>query len=129
MSGKKLTNHSSNKKGVVLTNNKDYPFIIVIGPKLEKKYGFSEINKNNGYKEFQRFLNDTVYKGLTITQVDKVFLRTRGPKEEYKKGDVNTTLHHYGRDGSKFRLFGYYDPETNYFVLTKIDCNHKVHKS
>ncbi len=123
----KLTENKKTEKGIILANNKDYPFIIAITSELEKQYNFACINKHNGYKEFQKFLDDTVGKNLTISEVDKRFLRTKGKKEYYQKGNINTTLHHYGKDRTAFRIFGYYNTENNYFVLTKIDCCHKVH--
>ncbi|ULG71162.1 MAG6450 family protein [Macrococcus brunensis] len=80
-----------------------------------------------------KFLSATVYKDLTITQVDSLYLRTKGKVKEKVSYDLNDPknqldLLHYGFDRDKFRLFGYYD-EKAYFNITRIDIDHKSHKS
>ncbi|WP_376699899.1 MAG6450 family protein [Listeria innocua] len=56
-----------------------------------------------------------------------MFLRTKGPKETaFIKGEKRT-INYYGKNMNPFRIHGYYS-SNGYFVITKIDPNHDVHK-
>ena len=75
-------------------------------------------------REFHRFVSETVEKNLTISQVDKRYLR----KKDSNLDDANQkNIIHYGHDGSTFRLFGYYNNK-GYYVLTRIDGKHRTHR-
>ena len=78
-------------------------------------------------KEFHRFVAETVYKKLTISQVDDLFLRTEGMGTAPKEIQDQKELVHYGKDRNPFRLFGYYNQD-GYFVICRIDGSHTVHK-
>ncbi|MFP5493681.1 MAG6450 family protein [Parvimonas sp. G1641] len=100
-------------------------FKILLNQQLENKFGFDKLNCSNGNREFHNFLNDTLNKGLSISEVDNLFKRTRGKSESIMIEGQERELIHYGKDRKAFRIFGYYDNE--YFILTKIDTNHKTH--
>lgn len=103
------------------------PFIVSFAVELENGYELKDMTLAH-VKEFHRFLQDTVYKGLTVSEVDKLYLRKKGmgktPPLKYKK-DVE--LIHYGKSERAFRLFGYYS-EAGYFVVCRIDGGHNTHK-
>ena len=106
---------------------KELPFRISIDVALANGFEFKDMTNAN-VKEFHRFLSDTVYKRLTISQVDEEFLRKRGMADAppIKYGDIE--LIHYGKDASSFRLFGYYNSD-GYFSVCRIDGKHRTHKS
>lgn len=119
-----------NKKDVVINNSRlaksGVKFKILLNKQLENNFGFDKLHCSNGNKEFHNFLNNTIDKGLSISEVDKLFRRTKGKSESIIIQGQEKELIHYGKDRKAFRIFGYYDNE--YFVLTKIDTNHKTHK-
>ena len=102
-------------------------FKILLNKQLENKFGFDKLKCSKGNKDFDNFLNDTLSKGLSISEVDKLFRRTRGRPESIVVEGQERELIHYGKDMKAFRIFGYYDNE--YFILTKIDTNHKTHSN
>ncbi|WP_338343013.1 MULTISPECIES: MAG6450 family protein [Fructobacillus] len=128
-----------NQKGSILTNAqtqvKSQPLVRVTSNRfklslslsLHRDYCFKKLNKDE-LKKLDQFVSETVDKGLTITQVDTLFLRNKGPikARETIKG-VKREIIHYGKDRDSFRLHGFYD-DNGYFVLYKIDPKHKVHK-
>lgn len=122
----KLTNQNRGKsKGTMLTTAK-VKFRIAIEDRIKRGFNFKDMAKNHN-REFQRFIDDTVGKGLTITQVDQMFKRNRGPVKRIEiEGETREEVH-YGKDRNAFRVFGYYNNE-GYFVLSKIDPKHKTHK-
>ncbi|WP_164505032.1 MAG6450 family protein [Companilactobacillus hulinensis] len=94
---------------------------------LDNGYQFKNM-KQKGIKDFDRFVNETVGKGLTISQTNKLFLRAQGPSEHILlDGEVRKILH-YGKDRTTFRIFGYYD-DKDYFCIHRVDPNHTVHRS
>lgn len=115
------------KADVVIYPNKERPFVVAFAVELENGYELKDMTSSH-IKEFHRFLQDTVYKGLTVSQVDNLYLRKKGlgrtPPLKYKK-DVE--LIHYGKSERAFRLFGYYS-ESGYFVVCRIDGGHQTHK-
>ena len=92
--------------------------------KLDNGYELKDL-KHNQPEEFHRFVAETVYKGLTISKVDELFLRKSGDAPRIKRGDND--LLHYGKAGNPFRLFGYYNTD-GYFVVCRIDAGHNTHK-
>nr|DAX92868.1 MAG TPA: hypothetical protein [Caudoviricetes sp.] len=102
-------------------------FKILLNKQLENNFGFDKLHCSNGNREFHNFLNDTLNKGLSISEVDERFRRTRGKPESIVVEGQERELIHYGKDRKAFRIFGYYDNE--YFILTKIDTNHKTHSN
>lgn len=122
----KLTdlNDEHTAKGTKLTNLKAQTFKLAIGVELEPKYCFDTKKPKDLTKELHNFLKETVYKGLTITQVDKLFLRKKGPVKETNNG---VEIFHYGKDQKPFRIHGFYDNK-GYFNIVRLDLNHKYHK-
>lgn len=123
----------SKKRLVQVQENQPAPKLV----KTETRFRVSfETSLDNGFEikdmklrnvqDFHRFLSDTVYKGLTISEVDRLYLRKRGLSNAppLKKGDIE--LIHYGNDNQKFRLYGYYN-KNGYFVICRIDGDHKTH--
>lgn len=124
---KKLTKViPNNQKGSILSK-KDLKFRVAIESQLDNGYCFKSL-KPDDVKKFHDFIDFTVNANLTITQIDKLYLRKEGPKASIKIKDVEYELIHYGKDRTPFRIFGYYNTDA-YFVLTKIDPHHNVHKS
>ncbi len=101
-------------------------FKILINNTLDNNYSFDNLNKNNGNRKFHNFIEETVGKDLTISEVDKKYKRTKGKKRQIKIGQAKYELIHYGKDNTAFRVFGYY--KNGYFILTKIDPQHKFDK-
>lgn len=123
----KLTNNNyKGRKGSILNRRKDIKFQIAITDQLEKDFCFKHL-KGNHLKSFQRFLNETVNKRLSISQVDDMYLRKKGSGETKEVNNKKFNLIHYGKDQKSFRIFGYYNPD-DYFVITRIDPKHKTHK-
>lgn len=124
----KLTDkNKSDKKGTQLTNIKTKPFKIAICGSLENKFSFNELN-NRTIKQFHKFIEETIGKNLTITEVDKQYLRTKGNiKEEKNVHGGKRDIMHYGKDRNSFRIFGYYNKDA-YFTITRLDPKHKTHK-
>ncbi len=115
----------SNQKGTILSK-KDSKFKVAIESQLDNGYCFKNL-KPDDLKLFHDFIEYSVNEKLTITQMDKLYLRKEGPKSSISVNGVPYELLHYGKDRTSFRVFGYYNTEA-YFVLTKIDPHHKVHK-
>lgn len=119
---------NANKQNVipVLENAKAKPFRVTFEVQLTNGYEVKDM-KQADIKELHKFLEETVYKNLSISVVDKKYLRKQGmsnaPPVMY--GDME--LYHYGRDRSPFRIFGYYN-EDEYFVVCRIDGSHQTHK-
>lgn len=122
---KKLTEQNHVVSRGTLLNKKSIKFKVAITDQLDNRYCFKLLN-NTHIKSFHRFLDETVNKGLSISDVDKLYRRTKGPKESIKVHNQKFELIHLGKDQKPFRIFGYYNPD-NYFVITKIDPKHKVH--
>ena len=101
------------------------PFRIAIEVKLDSGYDIQDMTLVH-VKEFYRFLKDTVYKGLTVQEVDKLYLCKEGLGKAPTVKSHGKELLHYGKDGNAFRIFGYYNAE-GYFVVCRIDGGHKTH--
>lgn len=121
-----LGNYNSKEYEPVRLSNKSKNFKIALEEKmLENNYSFKGLNKNNGHKEFDRFINKIL--GNTITDVEKNWKRASTVKENENINNKKREILHLGEDGKKLRLFGYYNDDY-YFVITRIDPNHEVHK-
>ncbi|KAA0967472.1 hypothetical protein FXF62_02035 [Streptococcus cristatus] len=120
---KKLTNKNSasSSKGASLTALRDVPFKFSISEQLDNKFAFKDL-KAADIKALHNFIDITIGKKLTITQVDKLYLRTKGGVTQTIN---NKDVVHYGKDCNSFRVFGYYNSE-NYFNITRIDPKHKT---
>lgn len=131
----KLTNikPKDTAKGSKLAGYKSKQFKIAFGTELENKYSFKTRKARNLAEGMHKFLECTIYKELTITEVDELYLRTKGEVKEKTKYDKNNKhnnqieIQHYGFKRDAFRLFGFYDNNA-YFNITKIDTDHKTHK-
>jgi hypothetical protein len=64
---------------------------------------------------------------MTISEVDKAFLRTKGPVEKKEVYGKTRTIQHYEKKRTPFRIHGYFNSES-YFVIYQIDPEHKKHK-
>ncbi|MCW0945145.1 MULTISPECIES: MAG6450 family protein [Streptococcus] len=115
----------SSEKGTRLTNSKNETlFKLAICEQLDNNFCFKDL-KNPDIKHLHKFIDETIGKNLTISIVDKLYLRTKGQiQQEINGRDVI----HYGKDNQPFRIFGYYNSD-GYFNITRIDPKHKTHKS
>lgn len=118
---------SKEAAGRKLTNRKDKKFKFAITGSLDNGFCFKKL-KQNEITEFHKFIENILSKQLTITEVDELFLRTKG--EVISKEDVfgkKRDIQHYGKNNTKFRIHGYFNNE-DYFVIYQIDPKHKKHK-
>ncbi|MPM89966.1 hypothetical protein SDC9_137081 [bioreactor metagenome] len=123
---KKLTDQNTkNIQGSRLVKT-EAKFKLSIEHALHNNFCFKKLNRSS-LLQLDNFIDETVDKGLTISQVDNLFLRKRGPKEQKTIKGSTQEIMHYGKDRNPFRIFGYYS--NGYFVLTKIDPNHETHKA
>ena len=106
------------KKGRLLTDKRDVPFILCFKYPLERKYTFNELEKRNN-KELQNFLDKIAH--MTVQQVDEAFAR---------RPDKNDTFHGlqiYHYEVSKtFRI--HVINEGGRYKVIRLDPNHKVHE-
>jgi hypothetical protein len=122
---KKLTENNKvhSSKGASLTTLQNIPFKISISRQLDNNFAFKDL-KPADLKALHNFISQTIGEKLTITEVDKLFLRTKGGVTQNIN---NEDVIHYGKDRTKFRVFGYYNSE-NYFNITRIDPKHETNK-
>ncbi|MGY3725035.1 hypothetical protein SAMN05421767_1064 [Granulicatella balaenopterae] len=126
MVSKKLTRtNNESRKGSPLTNRNEVPFKIALTGELANGFEFIDLNKS---KPFHDFIKKTVYKNLTVSKVENLFLRTKGKvkETEFVHGEERDIIH-FGENKKAFRIFGYYNQD-GYFVIYKIDPKHKTHK-
>ena len=121
--GKKPVLPEDEHKGLKLARDGEQ-FKLTISEKIDNGYEIKELD-SSAAKEFHQFVSDTVYKKLTVSQVESLYMRSKDSLLD--EGSVRNSVH-LGKDGKKFRLFGYYNLE-GYFVITRIDGKHKTHKS
>ncbi|WP_057745728.1 MAG6450 family protein [Liquorilactobacillus capillatus] len=127
---KKLTdkNKADNTRGSGLLTSKENRTVLfkfAISEKLDSGFMFKDM-KYSEYKDFCNFVSITVNKGLSITEVNKLLLRTEGPhgpKNEEIFNDCKRKMFHLGKDRTKFRIHGYYNSD-DYFVICRIDPKH-----
>jgi hypothetical protein len=125
---KKLTRDVVVENGSFL-DRKSMKFRFCIQECLDNKYCFKKMDKGS-LKELDKFIAETAGKNLSITEVDKLFLRTKGRGSNYEEVEINgikREVYHYGKDQNPFRVFGYYN-EDGYLVIYRIDPKHKSHK-
>lgn len=125
MAQRLTNNNKGNYNGSQLTTRNQIPFKISIEHSLENGFCFKDLKQSN-IKEFHTFIEETVGKNLSITQVEKLYKRTRGPKDTIRINGTDYELVHLGKDRKAFRVFGYFNRDM--FVLSKIDPKHKTHK-
>lgn len=118
-------NKSQTQTNSKLTRVQGYPFKIAISRQLDNNFCIKDLDKR-GIRELHNFIDETVGKNLNISQVDKLYKRTRGPVEKIVVNGQTFELMHYGKDGKPFRVFGYYSEQ--YFHITRIDPKHRTHK-
>lgn len=117
---------TSKASPLVDKENSSVKFKVAITETLQNGYSFKDL-KSKDVKSFERFVSETVGKDLSISQVDDMFLRRHvKPMNEIEINGRKRNIIHYGKDRKKFRIFGYYD-DNGYFVLYKIDTEHKTH--
>lgn len=110
--------------GSPLVYVKNSPFKIAICEQLDNNFCFKDL-KNSDIKHLHKFIDETIGKNLTISKVDKLYLRTKGQIQQEISG---REVIHYGKNNQPFRIFGYYNSD-GYFNITRIDPKHKTHKS
>lgn len=124
----KLSNSEPVREGSSHLDRRTATFKIALEDYMHGNFNFSKMD-SSGRKNLQTFLDKTVYKQLSISTVDKLFLRMKGTvREKAEINGIDRDIVHYGFDRSPFRLHGYFN-ELNYFVIYKIDPKHKVHKA
>lgn len=119
----KLQNVSSSGKALDL-KGKQAKFKLTFSEKLDNGFELKDMD-NSTIKEFHRFVSDTIYKSLSISDVENLYLRDKDSNLD--EGSIRNSIH-LGKDRNKFRLFGYYNTD-GYFVINRIDGKHKTHKS
>nr|WP_307925236.1 hypothetical protein [Mycoplasmopsis bovis] len=74
---KKLTSELNlNKKTNLFHTNKEIVFKFAIVNKLDNGYDFKSLDLD-GLKKFNNFVNDILEKKMTISQVEKTYMRKR----------------------------------------------------
>ncbi|WP_217588715.1 MAG6450 family protein [Lentibacillus saliphilus] len=107
------------KKGQVLTNKSKAKFKMSLERSLENGFCFKDLQKRE-VKAFNSFIDKTVGKNLTVLEVNQRF--GRSPDKSDSIDGYN--IYHYEVSG-KFRIHGYL--KEGYFVICRIDPNHRVH--
>lgn len=97
---------------------REVPFELCFKYPLENGYTFKELTKDN-LKQLQSFLNKVSQ--MTVSQVDKSFLRKTDTDDKYRGMQV----YHYEVSGS-FRI--HVVIEAGYYKIIRLDPKHKVHK-
>jgi len=110
-------NGSNVTKSVPLTRVQSTPFKLCFQKSLDNQFNFKRM-KQSGIKDLHDFIENTIGKGLSISDVDRLYLRKRG------LGSSDEV--HYGKDRHSFRVHGQF--LESHFVVSKIDCNHNVNK-
>lgn len=118
----KSKNHASG----ILTDKNKQSFKFAMTGSLDNNFCFKKLNKEQ-LLNFHRFIDEILSNKMTISQVDKMFLRSRGPVEKREVYGKIRTIQHYGKDMAPFRIHGYFNTES-YFVIYQIDPGHKKHK-
>lgn len=131
-----------------LTNSHDAHFKVIVSHQIEPNYKFGSLNTNprrrltnadtgKVYKALGKFLDESTK--LTITEVETGYLRYSDPRDGtydpetkskaqvhhlclYKKGAVVNRL------TDRVRLHGYFR-NNGYFVVTRLDWHHLVHRN
>lgn len=131
-----------------LTDKHDAHFKIIISHQIDKKYNFHSMCTCNKkpvkpqdiikiYRAFGRFIDESVK--LTITEVEGKYRRVTDKHEGTydPESDDEVQVEHYclyeegdrpNRLTDGVRIHGYCRTKGGYFVVTKLDWFHKVHK-
>lgn len=124
-----LTDISSRaNKPQALIKRRDKKFKFAMTGSLDNNFCFKKMKQKN-IVDFHKFIDEILSKQMTITEVDKLFLRTKGKVIEKTNvfGELRE-IQHYGKDQTPFRIHGYFNNE-DYFVIYQIDPGHKKHKA
>ena len=108
----------SKKKGQLLTNKRDVPFVLCFKYPLEKNYTLTELEKQNN-KELQNFLDKVSQ--MTVQQVDSSFSRKPDKSDTFN----GLQVYHYAVTDS-FRI--HVVNEAGRYKIIRLDPHHKVHK-
>ncbi|GAB6199749.1 MULTISPECIES: MAG6450 family protein [Lactiplantibacillus] len=106
-------------------SNRSVKFKLAISEKLDNKFMFKDL-KPNECKRLWKFISSTVNCGLSITEVNELWLRKKGPNGPKNIETFNgkeRKMYHLGKDRKSFRIHGYYN-EDDYFVICRVDPNH-----
>lgn len=122
---RKIQKHVAVQKGSKLQKNVQL-FKIAIEVKLDNGFELKDMTQEH-IKQFHRFICETVYKKLSVSEVDKLFLHKKGLSNATQIKYGNIDLVHYGKDRNPFRIFGYYNTD-GYFVICRIDGAHKTNE-
>lgn len=123
----KLSNNKPVREGGGYLDRRTATFKIALEDYMHGSFNFGKMD-SSGRKDLQTFLDKTVYKQLSISTVDKLYLRMKGTvREKAEINGISRDIVHYGFDHSPFRLHGYFNG-LDYFVIYKIDPKHKVHR-
>ena len=117
---------SKNHVSGILTDKNKQSFKFALTGSLDNNFCFKALNKAQ-LATFHKFIDEILSKQMTISEVDKAFLRTKGPVEKKEVYGKIRTIQHYGKKRTPFRIHGYFNSES-YFVIYQIDPEHKKHK-
>lgn len=121
----RLTAVQNESKPLTFNDNRSVLFKLAIVEVLDSAFSFKKL-KTQDIKQFSQFVSKTVGKKLTISTVEKLFLRTggpNGPKSSENFHGVKRDMFHFSNGTRDFRIHGYY--QLDYFVITRIDPHHK----
>ena len=113
---------------LVSKKDRSKKFKISIDHKPENNYCFKCLTKSSKYRKFYGFLKKTIYRNLSISEVDELYRRQDDKNDKVKINGVEYEIIHYGEKKKSFRLHGYYN-SYGYFVIYRIDPDHKYHRN
>lgn len=122
----KTSTDASSVKSLTSDKRSSVLFKVAVTEVLQSPYTFGKL-KPQDIKGFSQFLKKTVGKNLTISQVEKEFLRTDGPhgaKNNEIINGIEQNVYHFSNGERDFRIHGYYNLDS-YFCLCRIDPHHK----
>ncbi|GAX07992.1 hypothetical protein IWT5_01143 [Secundilactobacillus silagincola] len=122
----KTSTDASNAKSLTSDKRSSVLFKVAVTEVLQSPYTFAKL-KPQDIKGFSQFLKKTVGRNLTISEVEKEYLRTGGPhgaKNEEIINGIKQNVYHFSNGERDFRIHGYYNTDA-YFCLCRIDPHHK----
>lgn|GEM_PF-1591029 len=124
--GKKLANNTQHPSALPLTSeeNSIATFKVVFAGKAQRNYDFKDCDMQQ-WHQFGEFIDATV--GKKITEVNERYKRNpdRSDKVKDPLGDTYKIEHYEVNNQS--RIHGYFI-NRGYFIVTRLDPKHKVHK-
>lgn len=132
-----------------LTDTHDQHFKIILSHQINRRHNFNSINAKDGttlsptsvlkmYRAFGQFMDRCLK--LSITEVENKYRRQTDVHEGTydPESDDEVQVEHYclfedGIDGpnphrDSIRIHGYARTKGGYFVITKLDWHHQVHR-